>query len=91
MNSYCYTVSDLLLDRQERCVSDNPTDVAAGLDKLMANMCTDKVSKETGMDLRNSALQPTSPGFPADCDMIAPSGVLGRPMSSQQGFAAARF
>jgi hypothetical protein len=57
VKSYRYTVSDLLPDRQERCVSDHPTDVAMSLDKLMANMCTDKISKETGMDLRNLAFQ----------------------------------
>jgi hypothetical protein len=39
--------------------------MATSLDKLMANMCTDKVSKETGMDLRNSALQ-----FDPDINLI---------------------
>jgi hypothetical protein len=57
IKSYCYTISDQLPTKQEQCEADNPLNRAKDIDKLVENMCVEKVSKEVNMDLRDQSYQ----------------------------------
>jgi len=57
VRSYCYTISDQLPAEQVKCVTDNPPEEAADIDKLVYNMCLQKFSAEMNMDLTDLSHQ----------------------------------
>jgi hypothetical protein len=57
IKSYCYTISDQLPTKQKQCEADNPLNRAKDIDRLMENMCVEKVGKEVNMNLRDQSYQ----------------------------------
>jgi hypothetical protein len=57
IKTYCYTISDQIPAKQERCQEDTPYQIARDMDIFINNMCKEKVSKEVGLNVRDNSLQ----------------------------------
>jgi hypothetical protein len=57
VQSYCHTISDQSVSKKKQCEDDNPFGVAQVIDYVIENMCFEKVSKDTNMNLRDSSYQ----------------------------------
>jgi hypothetical protein len=55
--TYCYTISDQMPTKQQKCVENTPYQIARDVDILISNMCYDKVSKEVNMNLKDQSYQ----------------------------------
>ena len=57
ISTYCYTISDQIHERQQQCEDNTPYKIARSIDKLLQNMCNEKVSKQVGFDVNDTSLQ----------------------------------
>ena len=44
--TYCYTISDQIIEKQQKCEKNTPYQVARDFDNFVDNMCKQKVQKE---------------------------------------------